>query len=51
MRLEGHKEVHGGGDSLLDGKMVPEAELLEDRTFFLVIQYQVLAFSTGRVGV
>lgn len=42
MRLEENRELYGGGD----GKMV-----LEDRTFFLVIQYQVLAFLTVRVVV
>lgn len=42
--------MHGGIDLLLDKKMVPEAELLEDNTFFLVIQYQVLALLTGRVS-
>jgi hypothetical protein len=41
IRSEETREVHGGIDLLLNDKMILKAELLKDRTFFLVIQYQV----------
>lgn len=41
IRSEETREVHGGIDLLLNDKIILKAELLKDRTFFLVIQYQV----------